>query len=193
MLALLLALTLTAPPRPTSATLRKAFERNREALVEVRGPHHRGIGVLVGAQGQVLTLTAYVGLEEATVQLEGEALPAKVLWADAKVRLALLQLTTPRPCHASAVRATDRFEPGEWLVGITRDSAGSPSPRLGRVLRGPTGKNAFIETDLMISQGSPVFDDQGRLLALSIGRSRAMPVVHVKRALLSLGRDEGAP
>ena len=48
MTALLLALTLAAPPRPTSATLRRAFERNREALVEVQGPHQRGTGVLVG-------------------------------------------------------------------------------------------------------------------------------------------------
>lgn len=176
--------------RPTHAALRKAFESSRRAVVEVIGPKRSGPGVIVGAGGQVLTSVQFVGLEEARVRLEGAELPARVVLADAWLKISVVQLEPSEraPLPSAAVRVTDAFAQGDWLVGIRREGSGALAPLAGQVLRGPSAAAPFIETDLPLPPGSPLVDLAGRLVAISVQQrgkwgSRALPIGPVKRRL----------
>ncbi len=181
-----------ASPRPTHAALRKAFEANRATVVQVRGPRGTGPGVMVGADGHVVTSVDYSGLEAATVKLGEQELPARVLLANAKLGVVVLQLETPGAFRAAAVRLDATFSKGDWLVGVARRRDGSLEPTAGQVFSGPSAESPFVETDLPVPSGSPLFDAQGRLVAVIVKRrgrlsSRALPMAAIK---LTLAKSE---
>jgi hypothetical protein len=168
--------------------LRKAFETNRPTVVEVRGPRRTGAGVMVGAEGHVLTSVDYSGLETAQVKVGDEQHQAKVLLADARSRVVVLRLEPPGEFRAAAVKLNTTFKRGDWLVGIWRQPDGVLAPLAGQVFSGPTKRSPFVETGLALPSGSPLFDPQGRLVALTVkqlGRhsSRALPLAAVKLQL----------
>jgi S1-C subfamily serine protease len=171
--------------RPTNAALRKAFERNRDTVVEVWSPRGRGIGVIVGGAGQIATSIDHVGLYAATVRLGGRDRPARVALADARLRIALLEPEIdPGERHTPvAVDARAELKRGTWLVGIDRPAGkrAAPTPFAGRILRSLREGDPFIVTDLPLRPGSPLFDVRGRLVAIAVERigrigSRAVAV-----------------
>lgn len=198
-LALFYAFSAQPPGRPTHAALRKVFENNRATVVGVVGPKRSGSGVLVAANGYVATSVELVGLDQAKVRLGEVELPAKVLAADARLKLALLRIDLARGAdvamaatRAAAVRMESRFTRGEWLVGISRSDRGQLSPVLGQVVRAPGEGRPFLETDLPVRPGTPLFDDKGRLVAIAVQRrgkwgSRALPSLAVKALADSAG------
>lgn len=188
------------PKKPTNAALRKAFENNARSVVEVAGPHASGAGVVVGAGGQVLTSVDFVSLEEATVKVDGQSLRARVVMASAELKAAVVVVDlsaaapdagTPAPAPAfprpPAVRLDETFTAGTELVAIARDPAGALQPRLAEVSRGRKVTSPFVEVNVPLPNGTPLFDAQGRLVAIAVQRrkssSRALPVPEIKGPL----------
>ena len=182
----LLAVVALCPPAlagpPTRAALRKAFEANRPTLVEVVGPRRSGTGVMVGTSGQVLTSVEFVGLEKAKIRRDGQESAAKVRLANAALKVALVELEPPGEYPATAVRLTEPAE-GDWLVAILRSRKGELSPVLAQVARASSERSPFLELDRPLAAGTPLFDAQGKLVALSVGgarRARALPIPALK-------------
>jgi hypothetical protein len=210
--------------RPTNAALRKAFENNARSVVEVVGPHRSGAGVVVGRDGQVLTSVEHVGLEQATVRVGGQSLPARVVMANAALRAAVVVVDPPRPpqpqpvaaaapgaggaadgggpapapspaspppppeLHPPAVRLDEVFQVGTELVAIERDpKKGELRPHLVKVSRGRKATSPFVEVNAPLPAGTPLFDGQGRLVAMAVQRrkasARALPIPEVKGLL----------
>ncbi len=129
-LPLLLALSIATsagPKAPTSAAYRKTFENNQHTLVEVIGPSHRGPGVIVGEAGEVLTSVDNVGLTEAKVRFGKTEQPAKVVLANAYLKVALVRPERPPGLRAPAVRAAETFE-AQALADRDREGALGAAP-----------------------------------------------------------------
>ncbi|HVE87960.1 MAG TPA: trypsin-like peptidase domain-containing protein [Myxococcales bacterium] len=196
-----------APPppakKPTNAALRKAFENNARSVVEVVGPHRSGAGVVVGARGHVLTSVDHVSLDEAVVKIDGQALRARVVMASAELKAAVVVVMEagapdggtpdggPGPAgpvfRAPAVRLDDTYREGTELVAIQRDDRGELQPCLAQISRGRKATSPFVEVNVPLPNGTPLFDGQGRLVAITVQRrkasSRALPVPEVKSQL----------
>ncbi|MBX5482575.1 MAG: serine protease [Myxococcaceae bacterium] len=195
-----IALVAAPAPRPTSASLRKAFLHNAHTVVEVSGGRRRGAGVIVGAGGQIVTAVDHVALDHATVHLGGRALPARVIAANARLGFAVVEAHLPAGVllQSPPVRAHATLEKGMWLVGIARPKkdASQPEPLLGRILVPPGGTSLFAVTDLPLAPGSPLFDTRGRLVAIAVAKvgrigSKALPLSAIE-AELSLALPGGA-
>lgn len=171
--------------RPTSAALRKAFEQARRSVVEVQGPKKTGAGVLVGQDGHVLTSVDFVGLDEAQVVFAGKPLKGRTVMASAPLKAAVVAVDGGGiEFPASAVRLDETFQEGTWLVAAERGSKGQLHPRLIQVYRGRQVTSPFVEVNAPLQNGTPLFDAQGRLVALAVQRrkrtARALPVPEVK-------------
>ncbi|MGA9521106.1 MAG: serine protease [Myxococcaceae bacterium] len=185
----------SAPSRPTHASLRKAYEQNVHSLVTVKHGKRSGPGVIVGADGQVLTSVQHVGLEQATVVVDGVEHEAQVIAANARLKIAVIQLPGTTTMDGGArwsVPAVSEAPPtrGHWVVGVVPASGAKkePSPVAGRVMKEASTSSAFLLTDLALPPGSPLFDTRGRLVALVVERagrigSRALPIAAVRAEL----------
>lgn len=173
---------LAAPPRPTSASLRKSFEANAERVIKVQGPKKGGPGVLVSKDGHVVTSVDYVSLEKATLKLNGSEVPAEVVFADARLKVAVVRPLSGE-FHAAPVELQKTLAAGDWLLAISPKKGGGAEPKVGQVLRAANEKTPFIETDLFFPPGTPLFDAKGRLLAVLVtakGRALPLPVIKAK-------------
>ncbi|MGQ0507911.1 MAG: S1 family peptidase [Myxococcaceae bacterium] len=184
---LLLALIISAPAlgedKPTRAALRSAFESNLRSVVDVVGPRGRGLGVIVGAEGQVLTSVQYVSLRSAKVRREGQTLDAKVLMANAQLQVALL-LLQGNDFPAAPARPFGPLLKGSWLVAIERTKPGPLEARIGQITKSSSDRSPFVETNLSLKPGSPVFDAKGRLVGVCAGKNgRVLPLAAVKAQL----------
>lgn len=187
---LLLAPLGPASFRPTNAAVRRAYETNTRSVVEVIGRKKSGSGIIVGASGQVLTSVEYVSLNEAKVRVDDQEFPARVTLADARLKIALVEIVPPGPFPSAPVKM-DALEPGTWLIGISRNRAGHSTTSVAKVgRRAPS--TPFLEIDLPLDPGSPVFDDKGRLVALAVVRRgkacSILPISHVRSELASVPR-----
>jgi hypothetical protein len=76
------------------------------------------------------------------------------------------------------------------VVAVTREGPGALA-HPGSVLKTPTDRRPFLETDLRHPPGTPLFDPRGRLVAVLVdARGRALPLTAV-RSLLA--REVRAP
>ncbi len=166
LVAVLAALALgepAAPPAPTSGALRRAAEAGTRASVRVLGTG-TAAGVLVGADGQVLTLAALVHGSAALVELGDARRTAHVVERLPSLGLVLLAIDGDGPFPAPAARL-DAPATGEWVVGLGDDGR---SPRLGRVIQGASGP--WFDVSLRLPPGSPVLDGQARLVGVVTAR-----------------------
>lgn len=186
---LLLALALfatsaSAGERPTRADLQKALAQHERSVVRVRGPRETGPGVIVGTEGQVLTSVRHVSLEAAQVEYDGHTLPATVVLADAYLKVAVI--AAPSGTYpAAAVRVASESPVGQWLIGVL--------PARGKQQARPEAAQAraapapFFDVDLALPPGTPLFDTNGKLVAVSVQRKgrgcRALPLESVKQRL----------
>lgn len=182
-----------APRAPTSASLRKTFEASRRSIVEVVGPHRHGPGVIIGAAGQVLTSVDYVGLYDAHVKRGGQTQPARVRAANAGLRFAVVEVKANEQLPSAAVRLDAALLPGMWLVAVEPARKGELHPVLAQIRRGAQQGSPFIELNVSLAAGTPLFDTTGKLVALAVGQSgrrgrKALPVPEVKT---ELARSEG--
>jgi hypothetical protein len=195
LLLLSLALALPAegstPKRPTHAAIRKAFEQNADTLVQVTHQGRAGPGVIVSRDGHVLTSVRHVGLERAEVTVGQSTHPAQVIFADARLKLAVLKLPAEGEEGFRAPAVSPAALPrGTWLVGVL-PASGKPSartPMAGQVMTPVGDGGPFFLTSLPLPAGSPLFDARGRLVAVVVERagkigSRALPISAVKARL----------
>ncbi|MFZ5470536.1 MAG: S1 family peptidase [Myxococcota bacterium] len=178
---------------PTRAALRKAFEVASPSVLEVVGPRRSGAGVVVSADGHVVTSVDYVSLEEAQVRLSDKTLSAKVVAADGRLKVAVVKLAPEdAPYRATAVRLSETARAGELLVAVTRKKGNSPAPTVTQVTRAADEKTPFIEAAHLFPPGSPLFDGKGRLVAVAVGRrgkrTHALPVTAIKTLLEAAAR-----
>lgn len=193
----LLALAAAALARPpTPAALRKAFENNEESLVHVVGPKAQGPGVVIGGDGHVLTSVSFVGLDEAKVRLGDRDLPASVVLADAYGKIAVVQIRSAPQLRAAAARLDGGLGPGAYLVAARRTKKGKVAPTVVQVKRAPRPGARFFEVDELLVAGTALFDPKGKLVAIAVGRTRALPLTAVKAQLAAQaarGGDPGVP
>lgn len=187
---LLLCLGLPAqasgPQRPSRADLQRAVELHERSVVRVHGPRRAGPGVIVGSAGQVLTSVEHVSLEAAEVEFDGKRLPGAVVLANAYLKIAVV--AAPQGTYPSVpVKVQSEDLDGKWLIGVVPGrgkQAAHPFTAVARRTKGP-----FVEVDLPLAPGSPLFDDQGRLVAVAVqrraGGCRALPLESVKVQLAS--------
>jgi hypothetical protein len=187
LLALVLVLLATgasAEDRPSRADLQKALGLYERSVVRVRGPREAGPGVIVGTEGQVLTSVRHVSLEAAQVEYDGRTLPATVVLANGYLKVAVVAAPAGE-YPAAPVRVATGSPVGQWLIGIIPGRGKQkerPSSALARKAPAP-----FFDVDLALPPGSPLFDTQGRLVAVSVQRRgrgcRALPLDIVKQQL----------
>lgn len=186
---LLLALALLstgvlAAEKPTRADLQRTLALHERSVVKVRGERASGPGVIVGAGGQVLTSVRHVGLEAARVEFEGQTLPATVLLANALLQVAVV--AAPAGTYP-AVPVSTGTPAGQWLIGVVPGRGkrqDTPTAGLARAAPEP-----FIDVDVALPPGSPLFDTRGRLVAVAVQRKgrgcRALPLDAVKQQLVT--------
>ena len=189
LLALALLLTVpTPPPRPSSAALHRAVEAAERALVEVHGRRPGGAGVLVGAQGQILTPLRFVDAEGANVRLGGTVLGARLLLASPALRVAVLNMVGPGPFPAMPVQLQAPAS-GAWVVAIVLLPDGVAQPRLGRLVHVPAEGGPWLAVSLRLPPGSLVLDSAGKLLGVVVEERRtdslAAPLSAVRAELES--------
>jgi len=193
-LAIALALLVQAAQtsaRPTSAALRRTYQANRFSILEVLGPKRSGLGIIVGAGGEVLTSIDYVGTGDAKVRFQGRELPARIVLSDPRLKVALLEIAAPGSFPSAAVKVQEALAAGNWVLGIVRPQSARPSVVVGSVLRANDEKTPFAETNLAIPPGSPVFDPQGRLVGIAVvrrtkGSSSVLPLATIKEQLATV-------
>lgn len=195
-LLFLAATSAFAATKPTPATMRKAYQVNQPAVVKVEGGPSKkkirsGPGVIVSRDGHVITSVDYVSIDSATLHIGDEVIPADVIVADAKMKIAVVK---PRAGEypASAVNADAKLANGDWLIAVGRKKDGSFDPKAGQILKvGAT----FFETDIFLPQGTPLYDPKGRLVGVLVtNKGRALPLPPVKAKLnAAMKLSEGTP
>lgn len=177
--ALVLGDSAGAPP-PSSSALRRAAETGGKAWVRVLGTS-TAAGVLVGSDGQVLTVEGPVHGTAALVELGQARRTARVVERLPSLGLVLLAIDGDGPFTAPAARL-EPLAPDEWVVGLGDDGK---TPRLGRVTR--KSGAAWFEVSLRLPPGSPVLDGQARLVGVVTARrsssSRVAPLSSVRAQL----------
>ena len=192
----LLAPAVHAGDTPTRADLQRTLELYTRSVVKVssgrggRGGREAGLGVIVGAEGQVLTsahhLTPGGEREAARVEFAGQSLPATVVLTNALLQVAVLAApagTYPAvPVHVSAESPA-----GQWLIGVVPGRGheqDTPAAAQAREASAP-----FFDVELALPPGSPLFDTRGRLVAVAVERRgrgcRALPLGAVKQELVT--------
>jgi hypothetical protein len=171
LLALALLLAAPAPPRPSSSALRRALEAAERALVQVHGRRSGGPGVLVGAQGQILTPLRFVDAEGANVRLGDTVLGARLLLASPTLRVAVLNMVGPGPFPAIPVQL-EAPPSGAWVVAIVLLPDGVAQPRLGRLVHVPAEGGPWLAVSLRLPPGSLVLDGAGKLLGVVVEERR---------------------
>lgn len=194
---LLLCLALTAQAagaeRPTRADLQRAVELHERSVVRVLAPRRAGPGVIVGTEGQVLTAVDHVSLETTEVEFAGQRLPASVLLANAYLKVAVI--AAPSGTYPSVpVRVSAESLEGQWLIG-TAPGRGKKAPAQPfTAVAQRARQEPFVDVDLPFMPGTPLFDVQGRLVAVVVqrraGGCRALPLSAVK---LQLASAAGSP
>ncbi|HET9452151.1 MAG TPA: serine protease [Aggregicoccus sp.] len=172
LLCCLLALPARAEGPPTRAALQRALEAHARSAVQVSGSGRAGPGVIVGAGGQVLTSVQQVGLYEAEVRGRAGAASerAPVLMANAALKVALVRLRGED--HPAASVALLPRHPGRpWLIGIQQPGGKRARAVAGRAA--PARAAPFLRVPLALAPGSPLFDTQGRLVAVAVARRGA--------------------
>ncbi len=135
-----------------------------------------GTGFIYEASGKVLTNYHVVaGADEVFVSFaDGKNLPAKILGADEKLDLAVLQIQKREKYPAVELGDSDGARVGDWVMAVGNPfglgqtvTAGIISAK-GRVLGG--AYDNFIQTDASINPGNsggPLFDMEGRVVGIN--------------------------
>jgi hypothetical protein len=189
----LLCLGLTAhaegAERPSRADLQTVLELYERSVVRVHGPRRAGPGVIVGSAGQVLTSVEHVSLETADVEFGGQRVTGAVMIANAYLKIAVV--AAPSGVYPSVpVKVQPEGLAGQWLIGVLQGRGKKAvSMPFTAVARGnkKDSTDPFLDVDLPLPPGSPLFDVSGRLVALVVqrrgGGCRALPLASVKLQL----------
>ncbi len=173
--------------RPSRADMQKVLELHERSVVRVHGPRRAGPGIIVGSAGQVLTSVEHVSLESAEVEFSGQRLHGSVMLANAALKIAVV--AAPSGTYPSVpVKVLPEGLAGQWLIGVIQ-GRGKKAVSLPFTAVARRTQEPFVDVDLPLPPGSPLFDANGRLVALVVqrrgGGCRALPLASVKLQLAS--------
>jgi hypothetical protein len=179
---------------PSRADLQRVLALVERSGVEVEGPRGRGPGIVVGAGGEVLTTVDFVGPAGATVWRDGAGRAATLVLADEATRFALVRLAQPAELPAVPVRVLADIAPDSWLAAVTswRAQRYPVKVRVVRALPGQGGGVPHVAVAHALPVGAPLFDPDGRLVALVVrpaggrrsrGRMLALSLAELQRRL----------
>ena len=168
-----------------------------------------GSGFVVDASGLVVTSHHVVkGTDSVTVTLQdGRKLEARVVGADPKTDLALLEVDADKPLPVVEFGDSDRTRVGDWVVAVGNPfglggtvTAGIVSGRGRDIGSGPY--DDFLQIDAPINRGNsggPLFDRSGRVVGVNtaifspsggnVGIGFAIPANVAKPVIESLRTD----
>ncbi|KFE64806.1 trypsin-like peptidase domain-containing protein [Hyalangium minutum] len=194
MVRLLLFLFLVLPPataaaeRPTRADLQKAVELHERSVVRVLASRKAGPGVFVGSEGQVLTAVDHVSLESTEVEFAGQRLAASVVLANAALKVAVVAAPSGTYPSVPVKVSADGLE-GQWLIGVIRGKGKKAPSQPFTAVAQRSKQEPFVDVGIPFAPGTPLFDTQGRLVAVVVqrrtGGCRALPLSAVKLQLAS--------
>ena len=139
--------------------------------------HGNGSGVIIDAQGHILTNNHVVErAEDVRVTLtDGREYEARVVGRDPKTDLAVLQVDVAEPLPVATLGSSDSLRVGDWVMAIGNPfglshtvTAGIVSGK-GRII-GAGPYDDFIQTDASINPGNsggPLFNMHGEVVGIN--------------------------
>jgi serine protease Do len=180
----------TAPPRsrPLSRAVPTAVLAKNEAVVCIRtrsgGRDVRFSGVVVDPKGLVLcTAHDLIGHQRVTLSFhDGTSLSGAVVRMDRFRDLALIELPAADRAFVSVTAGRNLLDRGEsvFVIGCPNDLWGTLTPGIIDAPPRLAGSQPLWQVTMNIypgSSGSPVFDNQGRLVGMVRGRYRGTTTV----------------
>lgn len=166
------------PDVPPGSPLEDLFnELNPNGGDSLQEARSLGSGFIIAADGTIVTNNHVIeGAEEILVFLtDGTRLPARIVGADAKTDLAVLQVDAGHDLPFVEFGNSDTAEVGDWVMAIGNPFGLGGSVTLGIVSARNRDINSgpydnFIQTDASINQGNsggPLFDMEGRVVGIN--------------------------
>lgn len=154
-------------------TLIKALPKAREATVCIDIGDGSGSGVIVSADGLVMTaahVSTGVGKDVTVILEDGRKLKAETLGLVAGVDAALVKITEKGPFPFVEIDREGSTRLGDWVFSLGHsggfDKDRGSVVRLGRLVR---VANSTIQTDCSLiggDSGGPLFDMEGRVIGI---------------------------
>ncbi len=153
--------------------LTKALPKAREATVCIDIGDGSGSGVIVSADGLVLTaahVSTGVGKEVTVILEDGRKLKAETLGLVADVDAAMIKITEKGPFPFAQIDREGSTNLGDWVFALGHsggfDKERGSVVRLGRLVR---VANSTIQTDCSLiggDSGGPLFDLNGKVIGI---------------------------
>lgn len=169
------------PDVPEGSPLEELFDElnpnNGQGEGAMREARSLGSGFIISADGKIVTNNHVIeGADEISVFLtDGRRLAARLIGADEKTDLAVLQIEGELTLPFVEFGDSDTADVGDWVLAIGNPfglggsvSIGIVSARNRDIQSGPYDQ--FIQTDAAINQGNsggPLFDMDGRVIGIN--------------------------
>jgi S1-C subfamily serine protease len=170
------AVQVAAPLGSDEATVVRVAREISPAVVSVTHRGGSGSGVIIRADGVILTNAHVVGTVP-TVQIglaDGRRLPGQVLGRDPTIDIAVVRVAA-QDLPAAPIGDSDVLEPGQTTIaignplGLERTVTTGVVSAINRELPG-AGLDGLIQTDAAINPGNsggPLLDSQGRVIGIN--------------------------
>ncbi|HPD60396.1 MAG TPA: Do family serine endopeptidase [Thermodesulfobacteriota bacterium] len=174
-----------------------------------------GTGILLDSQGHILTNNHVAGgaTKIQVLLADGKTYPGKLVGADPKTDLAVIQIEAKEPLPYVTFGDSDKVEVGEWVVAIGHPrgldqtvTQGIISAKHRTGITDPNSYQDFLQTDAAINPGNsggPLLTLSGRVIGINAaivsqsggyeGIGFAIPsnmALHVANALIARGKVE---
>ena len=138
-----------------------------------------GSGMIIDTQGHILTNNHVAGgATKLQVTLaSGSQFPARLVGADPKTDLAVIQISAKEPLHPVTFGDSDKVEVGEWVVAIGAPRALEKSVTQGIIsamhrtgITDPSSYQDFLQTDAPINPGNsggPLLNLYGEVIGVN--------------------------
>ena len=153
--------------------VKKVLHKVLPAVVGIRIGNAAGSGVIVDAQGHVLTaghVSGKPGRKCAVILPNGKVLEAKTLGQNTGIDSGMIKITTKGKYPHLEMGDSSKVKPSQWVLSIGHPGGfkkgRTPVVRLGRVIS--VGKSV-IRTDCTLvggDSGGPLFDMQGKVIGI---------------------------
>jgi serine protease Do len=159
------------------ADLAANVEKARRSLVEIHNGHGgAGAGIVVRADGLVITNAHVIGRRVKIRLPDGETLAARLIAYDREHDLAALSVTAPG-LPVIEFGDSKHLRPGQWVMAIGHPWGVAGAATAGIVIGNgaefpefKTGGREYIVVSLQMrpgNSGGPLVDDRGRLVGIS--------------------------